>query len=60
MKQNLGGKHYYGWRSAEGISNHAYTLPAIKQLLPEGVLTILDAGCGNGYIASKLAAMGHM
>lgn len=59
MKHNLGVKHYFGWRSAESLSNHAYVLPAIKHLLPGGVLTILDAGCGNGYIASQLASMGH-
>ena len=49
----------YGWKSAEALPDHAYTLPAIKHLLTEGMLTILDVGCGNGYIASQLAAMGH-
>jgi 2-polyprenyl-3-methyl-5-hydroxy-6-metoxy-1,4-benzoquinol methylase len=50
----------FGWRSAESTVAHAYVLPAIKNLLPEGPrLTILDVGCGNGYIASRLSAMGH-
>ena len=49
----------YGWRSKGCLDDHAYTLPAIKYLLPGDVLTILDAGCGNGYIASQLASMGH-
>jgi 2-polyprenyl-3-methyl-5-hydroxy-6-metoxy-1,4-benzoquinol methylase len=50
----------FGWRLAESTVAHAYILPAIKYLLPEGPrLTILDVGCGNGYIASRLSAMGH-
>src|SRR5215204_5003673 len=50
----------FGWRSAESTAAHAYILPAIKYLLPEGPrLTILDVGCGNRYIASRLSAMGH-
>lgn len=59
MKQELGKNSCYGWKSAETLPDHAYTLPAIKYLLPEGTMTILDVGCGNGYIASQLAAMGH-
>ena len=59
MKQDLGNKYCYGWRSAEALADHAYTFPAIKNMLPGGVLTILDVGCGNGYIASQLAAMGY-
>lgn len=59
MKQDLESRLCYGWKSAEALADHAYTLPAIKHLLPEGVLTILDVGCGNGYIASQLAAVGH-
>jgi len=59
MKQDKKNKISYGWKSAESLADHAYTLPAIKCLLPEGVLTILDVGCGNGYIASQLSTMGH-
>lgn len=49
----------FGWQSAESLPVHAYTLPAIERLLPEGNLEILDVGCGNGYVASRLSAMGH-
>lgn len=50
----------FGWTSASGIDAHAYILPAIRSLLPRGQrLTVLDAGCGNGYIAGKLAELGH-
>ncbi len=59
MKRELERNSCYGWKSAEALPDHAYTLPAIKYLLPEKGLTILDVGCGNGYIASQLATMGH-
>ena len=59
MKQVLESRFYYGWKTAEALNDHAYTWPAIKLLLPGGVLNIIDVGCGNGYIASQLAAMGN-
>jgi 2-polyprenyl-3-methyl-5-hydroxy-6-metoxy-1,4-benzoquinol methylase len=50
----------YGWVSADRTDAHAYVLPAIRKLLPaDKKLNILDAGCGNGYIAGKLAELGH-
>jgi 2-polyprenyl-3-methyl-5-hydroxy-6-metoxy-1,4-benzoquinol methylase len=50
----------YGWTSPDQTSAHSYLLPAIKKLLPgDGQLTILDAGCGNGYVAGKLSELGH-
>ena len=60
MKKDWWGRYCYGWNSAEALPDHAYTLPAIKQLLlGGGGLTVLDVGCGNGYIASQLAVMGY-
>lgn len=52
-------KPEYGWLSIDSLSDHDYTLPAIKSLLPLGELVILDVGCGNGFVASKLAELGH-
>lgn len=49
----------FGWQSAESLPVHAYTLPAIEHLLPAGKLSILDVGCGNGYVASQLSNRGH-
>ena len=49
----------YGWQTADSISAHEYILPKVINMLPEGKFTIMDIGCGNGFIAGKLAAMGH-
>ena len=49
----------YGWQSANTIAAHKYILPKILSLLPSGKLTIIDVGCGNGYMAGKLADLGH-
>ncbi len=49
-----------GWGSAAEQAHHAYLLPSILDLLPrQDGLRILDAGCGNGFIAAQLAALGH-
>lgn len=49
----------YGWDTTESTPDHAYTFPAIVSLLPKGVVKILDAGCGNGAIAGRLAKLGY-
>jgi len=50
----------YGWDLAESTVDHKYALPAIFALLPpKQSLDILDAVCGNGAIAGKLAELGH-
>ena len=50
----------YGWESCNATPAHSCLLPAIIKLLPKGqVLSILDAGCGNGFVAGKLAELGH-
>jgi 2-polyprenyl-3-methyl-5-hydroxy-6-metoxy-1,4-benzoquinol methylase len=39
---------------------HRDLLPAVRALLPVGAgLTILDAGCGYGFLSAQLAALGH-
>lgn len=50
----------YGWNSANPTEAHRCLLPSIVHLLPSSKpITILDAGCGNGYIAGKMANLGH-
>lgn len=50
----------YGWKDAEMQSHHDYLLPSILTLMSKkSPLNILDAGCGNGYIAGQLSSMGH-
>ena len=54
----------YGWTSPEPTAAHAYLWPAIQRLLPIAQEvsrpTALDIGCGNGYVASRLHALGFI
>jgi 2-polyprenyl-3-methyl-5-hydroxy-6-metoxy-1,4-benzoquinol methylase len=53
-------RQVWGWRSAERAPHHSYLLPAITALMPGGdYLSVLDAGCGNGFIAAQIARLGH-
>lgn len=53
--------HSYGWHSTEATPAHDYLWPAIERLLPPKEHNVrprvLDLGCGNGYIASRLYAL---
>jgi 2-polyprenyl-3-methyl-5-hydroxy-6-metoxy-1,4-benzoquinol methylase len=53
----------FGWSSAAPTHAHAYLMPAVlgvaARLSASGPLRIVDLGCGNGYAAAELAAMGH-
>lgn len=50
----------YGWVNKQPNQALSYILPKIEELLPKGTigLKILDVGCGNGFVASRLAGMG--
>ena len=48
----------YGWKSLRSENSHSYVLPTIFKILPIGCRSVFDAGCGNGYIAGKLAEKG--
>lgn len=54
---------HYGWTDAGPKWAHGYVLPAVLrevQGLYEGKpVSIVDIGCGNGYVASQLAQRGH-
>lgn len=54
----------YGWLDAEHTGAHEYLIPALLDLvrgLAKGrPLRILDLGCGNGSVASRLAEEGHV
>ncbi len=54
---------HYGWTDAGPRWAHAYVLPTILReiqgLSESKPVSIVDIGCGNGYVASQLARQGH-
>ena len=54
------GLQKYGWSEAAPKVSHDYIFPKVLELMPANMpLRILDAGCGNGYMANELAKLGH-
>lgn len=49
----------YNFKDVEPSIHHGYNIPAIEKMLPPGQHKILDAGCGNGYVANWLSQKGH-
>ena len=56
----------FGWSDAQPTCAHEYILPVIlasiarlRHTYQRDRLHIVDIGCGNGYVARTLAALGH-
>lgn len=55
----------YGWKDEQQTCAHDYILPTVIRWIQKisrdvrPPLKILDIGCGNGYVASKIAELGH-
>jgi 2-polyprenyl-3-methyl-5-hydroxy-6-metoxy-1,4-benzoquinol methylase len=53
----------YGWKDSEATCAHSYLLPSvlnrIQSLFQGKPITVLDIGCGNGFVAMQLAQFGH-
>jgi len=58
-KVSVEGTGAYEFQDVEASIHHGYNLPAIEKLMPAGKHKILDAGCGNGYVANWLSEKGH-
>lgn len=61
MTNNL--EPLFGWKDAAPTEAHAYLLPALVNqldwLFPAKKASILDIGCGNGYVSNQTAELGH-
>src|SRR4030095_13994588 len=55
--------HQYGYTNTAANRSHAYLLPEVIRRLHAAMgsqsATVLEIGCGNGYVASKLGELGH-
>lgn len=53
----------FGWISSDPTCAHDYLLPgvlsSIEKLYGDRRIRILDLGCGNGFVASRLSELGH-
>ncbi len=53
----------FGWVSADPTGAHDYLLPGVlscvQKIHGNRTIRILDLGCGNGFIASRLSELGH-
>ena len=53
----------FGWLSSDPTCAHDYLLPSvlssIEKLYGGRRVRILDLGCGNGFVASRLSVLGH-
>ncbi len=53
----------YGYQNDEASCAHEYLLPTlferVRDISKGKSLKILDIGCGNGYVASRIAEQGH-
>jgi 2-polyprenyl-3-methyl-5-hydroxy-6-metoxy-1,4-benzoquinol methylase len=53
----------FGWVNSNPTCAHDYLLPGIvdtiRKLFGNDRVRILDLGCGNGFVASRLSELGH-
>ncbi len=49
----------FGWKDGRQTTAHSYLWPAIKPFLEKGLAgNLIDAGCGNGWMAAEAATIG--
>jgi len=59
MDQSISRDNYKNYKVAGRRYHHDYTLPAMLSFLPSTPCTMLDAGCGDGYLAGQFSKLGH-
>jgi 2-polyprenyl-3-methyl-5-hydroxy-6-metoxy-1,4-benzoquinol methylase len=53
-------RQIYGWKHAGPSPHHSITVEPVLAMLPKRKGShVLDVGCGNGYLASRIADLGH-
>jgi len=54
----------FGWKVAGPTCAHAYLLPTIMEIFDSlwmgKPVSVLEIGCGNGYVAAQLTKKGHI
>ncbi len=49
----------YQWDNEHASCSNPYIWDIVKDLLPSERSTVLDVGCGNGFLTAKITALGH-
>jgi len=49
----------YGWSTATATNAHGYVTPGILRLLGPPPARLVDLGCGNGFLSSRLEQLGY-
>lgn len=49
----------YQWDSSQESCSNSYIWQRVQSLLPKEKSSVLDVGCGNGFLTGKIAELGH-